>query len=43
METGAPIRLILMIGSNIFGVYALYRIVREVYFFIKNYSSDEEY
>ena len=43
METGDPLRLLLMIGTNIFGVYALYKIVQEVYFYIKNQNSDEEF
>ena len=42
METGDPLSLLLMIGTNIFGVYALYKIAQEVYFYIKNKNSDEE-
>ncbi len=43
MDAGDPIRILLMIGTNIFGVYALYKIAQEVYFYIKNQSSDEDY
>ena len=42
METGNPLRLLFIIGTNIFGVYALYKIVQEVYFYFKNQNSDEE-
>ena len=43
MDTGDPIGLLLMIGTNIFGVYALYKIVQVVYFYLKNQNSDEEF
>ena len=42
METGDPLSLVFVIGRNIFGVYALYKIVQIVYFYIKNQNSDEE-
>jgi hypothetical protein len=42
LETGDPLSLLLMIGTNIFGIYALYKIVQEVYFYFKNQNSDEE-
>ena len=43
MELGTPLRILFIIGTNIFGVYALYKIVQEVYFYLKNQNSDEEY
>ena len=43
METGDSLGLLLMIGTNIFGVYALYKIVQVVYFYIKDQNSDEEF
>jgi hypothetical protein len=43
LDTGEPLRLLLMIGTNIFGVYALYKIAQEIYFYIKNQTSDEEF
>jgi len=43
MEINDPIRLLLIIGTNIFGVYALYKILQMSYWFIKDRSSDEEY
>ncbi len=43
METGDPLSLVFMIGTNIFGVYALYKIVQVVYFYIKNQNSDEDF
>jgi len=43
MEINDPVRLLLIIGRNIFGVYALYKILQMSYWFIKDRSSDEEY
>jgi len=43
LEPGNPLRILFIIGTNIFGVYALYKIVQEVYFYIKNQNSDEEF
>ncbi len=43
MEINDPVRLLLIIGTNIFGVYALYKILLMSYWFIKDRSSDEEY
>lgn len=43
MEIGDPVRILLILGANIFGVYALYKILQASYWFIKDRSSDEEY
>jgi len=43
LEPGNPLRILFIIGTNIFGVYALYKIVQEVYFYLKNQNSDEEF
>lgn len=43
MDTGDPLGLLFMIGTNIFGVYALYKIAQEIYFYIKNQTSDDEF
>jgi len=42
MEFGGIIRLLLIIGANIFGVYALYKILQAGYWFLKDRSSEEE-
>jgi len=43
LDTGDPLGLLLMIGTNIFGVYALYKIAQEIYAYIKNQTSDDEF
>lgn len=43
MEIGDPVRILLILGANIFGVYALYKVLQATYWFIKDRSSDEEY
>jgi hypothetical protein len=43
MEIGDPVRLLLILGANIFGVYALFKVLQASYWFIKDRSSDEEY
>jgi hypothetical protein len=42
LEINDPLRLILIIGTNIFGVYALYKILQAGYWFFKDRSSKEE-
>ncbi len=42
MEFGDTIRLLLIIGANIFGVYALYKLLQAGYWFLKDRSSEEE-
>ena len=42
MELSDPIRLALLIGANIFGVYAFYKVVQFTYWFIKDKTSSEE-
>jgi len=37
-----PLKLILIIGANIFGVYALYKICQVSYWFIKEKMSRKE-
>jgi hypothetical protein len=43
MDTGDPIRILLVLGANIFGVYALYKILQASYWFLKDRSSEEEF
>jgi hypothetical protein len=43
MEIGDPVRILLILGANIFGVYALYKVLQATYWFIKDRSSDEEF
>lgn len=43
MEIGDPVRILLILGANIFGVYALYKVLQASYWFIKDRSSEEEY
>lgn len=43
MEFGDPVRLLLILGANIFGVYALYKILQAGYWFLKERSSEEEF
>jgi len=43
MEIGDPVKILLILGANIFGVYALYKVLQATYWFIKDRSSDEEY
>ena len=42
MEASDPIRLLLILGANIFGVYALYKIIQAGYWFLKDRVSEEE-
>lgn len=42
MELGDPLRLMLIIGANIFGVYALYKIIQASYWMFKERTSKEE-
>jgi len=37
-----PLRLLLIIGSNLFGVYALFKICQALYWFIKDRTSESE-
>jgi hypothetical protein len=43
LSVNDPIRLILIIGANIFGVYALYKIIQASYWFLKDKSSEDEF
>jgi hypothetical protein len=43
VELDDPIRLLLILGTNIFGVYALYKILQGVYWALKDRSSEEEF
>jgi hypothetical protein len=43
MDTSEPLGLLLFIGTNIFGVYALYKIISEVYFYFKSQNTEEEF
>jgi hypothetical protein len=43
MDTSDPIRILLILGTNIFGVYALYKILQASYYFLKDRSSEEEF
>jgi hypothetical protein len=38
-----PMRILLIIGTNIFGVYCLYKIIQVGYWFLKDRSSNEEF
>jgi hypothetical protein len=38
-----PMRILLIIGTNIFGVYCLYKIIQVGYWFLKDRSSEEEF
>jgi len=42
MNDMEPLKLILIIGANIFGVYALYKICQVSYWFIKEKMSKKE-
>lgn len=42
MEVGESIRLLLIVGANIFGVYALYKILQMGYWFLKDRATKEE-
>ena len=42
MDTSDPIRILLILGTNIFGIYALYKILQASYWFLKDRSSEEE-
>ena len=42
MEVNNPLRLLLIIGTNIFGVYALYKIIQMGYWLLKERASEEE-
>jgi hypothetical protein len=37
-----PLKLLLIIGANLFGVYALYKICQVLYWFIKDRTSESE-
>ena len=43
MDAGDPIRILLILGANIFGIYALYKILQASYWFLKDRSSKEEF
>lgn len=43
MELSDPVRLLLIIGANLFSVYALYKILQASYWFLKDRASDEEF
>ncbi len=43
MDTSDPIRILLILGTNIFGVYALYKILQASYWFLKDRSSEDEF
>lgn len=43
MDTSDPIRILLILGTNIFGVYALYKILLASYWFLKDRSSEDEF
>jgi len=38
-----PIGILLIIGTNIFGVYCLYKIIQVGYWFLKDRSSEDEF
>lgn len=42
MEASDSIRLLLVLGANIFGVYALYKIIQAGYWLLKDRVSEEE-
>jgi hypothetical protein len=42
MEASDPFRLLLIVGANIFGVYALYKIIQAGYWMLKDRTSEEE-
>jgi hypothetical protein len=42
MALSEPVRLLLVLGSNIFGVYALYKILQISYWFLKDRENKEE-
>jgi hypothetical protein len=42
MEASDPFRLLLIVGANIFGVYALYKIIQAGYWMLKDRASEEE-
>jgi hypothetical protein len=42
MEIGEPLRLLLIVGANIIGVYALYKILQASYWFLKDRVTEEE-
>ena len=43
LELSEPIRILLIIGANIFGAYALYKLLQMGYWFIKDSTRKEEY
>ena len=43
MDVGDPVRILLILGANIFGVYALYKILQAGCWFLKDRSSEEEF
>ncbi len=38
-----PIGILFLIGTNIFGVYCLYKIIQVGYWFLKDRSSEDEF
>lgn len=42
LDLSDPFSFLLLIGSNIFGVYALYKILQMSYWFLKDRSKEEE-
>ena len=38
-----PVRILLIIGTNLFGVYCLYKIIQVGYWFLKDRSSEDEF
>lgn len=42
VDLSDSIGLLLLIGSNIFGVYALYKILQMSYWFLKDRSKEED-
>jgi len=42
LDLSDPVSLLLLIGTNIFGVYALYKILQMSYWFLKDRSKEEE-
>ena len=43
MDLGDSLRLVLIMGANIFGVYALYKIIKMGYWILRDRSSEEEF
>ncbi len=43
MELAEPVRILLIIGANIIGVYALFKILQVSYWFLKDKRNEEEF